>query len=774
MNTLENVDLAKLNLLDRLDVPTFLKIKSSSGNPKNYSQKDLKYHVKLIKLYIKNNIKAKGKVKHLYHYSETTPENTGGRLFCTTSIQGLDGIIRGYLYRDTTTDIDFKNMHPTLLAYICKKHDIRCPHLSEYNNNRDKILMQYGDKDGTKTKILTMVNSDKKGRHNDDYLNKLDKECKEIQNKLKDIDEFKPFLLNATEFKPTNILGSFINRVLCYYENMCLQCVIDVVHSQGIDICAFMFDGLLIYGNHYENEDLLKKCEESVALKFEGSNLKLAYKGHDETLTDDILNEIDIKDDFPEYSEIDMKNMVLKEWKYFHYSNKLLYMFDDANGMYTSDKACMRTKITDILLSKTGSKALTIVRLTAVMKHIEGACNEPDWLNDNANSSLGYILYKNGYYDFKQGKFYEEYTPDIVFMWRLNYDYNYTIDNDYVDSIRRRFFYEPLGVDVGDYYLEQLSRAVAGDVIKKFFLCIGSSGDNGKSTITNILNSVLGKGFSAFNAGVFIQTKSTADEAAKNRWSLLLRYCRIIASNEIDTKNIIDGNILKKHSSGGDSLQGRGHGEAETSYMPHYLCLLFQNDIGKIMPFDKAVDNRTNVISYDKKYVDNPTLSNELQKIDLKLIETEMKTDKFKQSVMHLLIEYYSKFLIKGEMEKPMCMRSAKDDWIGESSDPIVAFTDNYEITNNPDDYVESCDIQKWIDEEKLGITMKKLGVDFKAYVVNNKHDKVEIGKKKRVDGKPTRVWTGIKEMGDDVVPKCKIVVEKEEEDEGGFDNEDD
>jgi len=770
MNTLENVDLAKLNLLDRLDVPTFLKVKSSSGNPKNYSQKDLKYHVKLIKSYIKNNIKAKGKVKHLYHYSETTPENTGGRLFCNTSIQGLDGIIRGYLYRDTTTDIDFKNMHPTLLAYICEKHDIRCPHLNEYNNNRDKILMQYGDKDGTKTKILTMVNSDKKGRHNDDYLNKLDKECKEIQNKLKDIDEFKPFLLNATEFKPTNILGSFINRVLCYYENMCLQCVIDVVHSQGIDICAFMFDGLLIYGNHYENEDLLKKCEEAVALKFEGSNLKLSYKGHDETLTDDILNDIEIKEEFPEYSEIDMKNMVLKEWKHFHYSNKLLYMFDDANGMYTSDKACMRTKITDILISKTGSKALTIVRLTAVMKHIEGACNEPDWLSDNANSSLGYILYKNGYYDFKQGKFYEEYTPDIVFMWGLNYDYNFNIDNDYVDSIRTRFFYEPLGVDVSDYYIEQLSRAVAGDVIKKYFLCIGSLGDNGKSTITNILKHVLCKGFSAFNAGVFIQTKSTADEAAKNRWSLLLRYCRIIASNEIDSKAVLDGNILKKHSSGGDSLQGRGHGEAETSYMPHYLCLLFQNDIGKIMPFDKAVDNRTNVISYDKRYVDSPTLSNELQKIDPKFIEPEMKTDKFKQSVMHLFIKYYSKFLLNGEMEKPLCMRVAKDDWVGESSDPIIAFRDNFIITNEATDYVESNDIQKWIDEEKLGITMKKLGVDFKAYVGVNKFDNVEIGKRMRVSGKQIRVWTGIKEIGGDVpVAECKIVVEEEEE----FDNED-
>ncbi len=772
MNSLEKIDLGKLNLLDRLDVATYLKVKSNLGNPKNYTQKDLKEHVKLIKLYVKNAIKCKGKVKHLYHYSETTPESKGGRLFCKTSIQGLDNIIRGYLYRETTTDIDFKNMHPMLLAYICKNHQIKCSELDYYNNNREYVLSQYSDKVGIKTKILAMVNSDKKGRHNDDYLNKLDKECKEIQNKLQHITEFEPFLKTAREVRPNNILGSFINRVLCYYENLCLQCVIDVVNSKGIEICAFMFDGLLIYGDHYENEELLKECEEAVALKFEGSNLKLAYKGHDETITDDLLNDIEVKEEFPEYSEIDMKNMVLKEWEHFHYSNKVLYMFNDNDGMYSSDKACMRTKITDILISKTGSKALTIVRLTAVMKHIEGACNEPDWLNENANSSLGYILYKNGYYDFKQGKFYEHYTPDIVFMWRLNYDYEFNIDNDYIDSIRRRFFYEPLNVDVGDYYIQQLSRAVAGDVLKKMFLCIGSSGDNGKSTITNALNYVLGKGFSAFNAGVFIQTKSTADEAAKNRWSLLLRYCRIIASNEIDSKAVLDGNILKKHASGGDSLQGRGHGEGEVAYVPHYMCLLFQNDIGKISPFDKAIDNRTNVINYDKKYVDNPTLCNELQKIDIKLIETEMKTDKFKQHMMYMFIQYYSKFLMNGEMEKPLCMRVAKDDWVGESSDPIVAFTDNYEITNNPDDYVESNDIQKWIDEEKLGITMKKLAVDFKTYATINKFDNVEIGKRKKMSGKQIRVWTGIKEIGGDVpVAECKIVVEEEEDE---FDNEDD
>ena len=39
MNTLETIDLAKLNLLDRLDVPTYLKIKSSLGNPKTILKK---------------------------------------------------------------------------------------------------------------------------------------------------------------------------------------------------------------------------------------------------------------------------------------------------------------------------------------------------------------------------------------------------------------------------------------------------------------------------------------------------------------------------------------------------------------------------------------------------------------------------------------------------------------------------------------------------------------------------------------------------------------
>ena len=88
------------------------------------------------------------------------------------------------------------------------------------------------------------------------------------------------------------------------------------------------------------------------------------------------------------------------------------------------------------------------------------------------------------------------------------------------------------------------------------------------------------------------------------RWSLLLRYKRIIISNEMKTNTTINGNMLKKVSSGGDGLTGRLHCGNEISFTPHFLVIAMANDIPKIVPYDSAVDNRVRVISYKKQFVD--------------------------------------------------------------------------------------------------------------------------------------------------------------------------
>ena len=42
------------------------------------------------------------------------------------------------------------------------------------------------------------------------------------------------------------------------------------------------------------------------------------------------------------------------------------------------------------------------------------------------------------------------------------------------------------------------------------------------------------------------------------------------------------------------------------------LSICFANDLPRIKPYDNAVDNRVRVISYAKKFVDEPTNDNEL------------------------------------------------------------------------------------------------------------------------------------------------------------------
>ena len=61
-------------------------------------------------------------------------------------------------------------------------------------------------------------------------------------------------------------------------------------------------------------------------------------------------------------------------------------------------------------------------------------------------------------------------------------------------------------------------------------------------------------------------------------------------------KKNIDGNAIKKHSSGGDKLTGRTHGKEEVHYTPHYTIFCLLNDIPKIEPMDKGVENRIDIL----------------------------------------------------------------------------------------------------------------------------------------------------------------------------------
>ena len=73
------------------------------------------------------------------------------------------------------------------------------------------------------------------------------------------------------------------------------------------------------------------------------------------------------------------------------------------------------------------------------------------------------------------------------------------------------------------------------------------------------------------------------------RWALLLQHKRIIFSNEMKSTVELNGNMIKKISSGSDRIIGRKHCQEETEFICDFLAVCMSNDLNNIKPYDEAI-----------------------------------------------------------------------------------------------------------------------------------------------------------------------------------------
>lgn len=76
--------------------------------------------------------------------------------------------------------------------------------------------------------------------------------------------------------------------------------------------------------------------------------------------------------------------------------------------------------------------------------------------------------------------------------------------------------------------------------------------------------------------------------------------------------------------------------------------------------------------------------------------------------------------------------------------DFVTKFMKDFILTNEKNDYTTSEDIQKWIDENNLKISMIKFGTEITAYCETHSLQHI-LKKDKKIDGKAKKVWFGIK-----------------------------
>jgi len=468
------------------------------------------------------------------------------------------------------------------------------------------------------------------------------------------------------------------------------------------------------------------------------------------------------------HTESEAAKKMIQVYPHWVYCQEQLYVFDNETGMWSTSKNIHRKIIKnyseelhymkidkesgDWVRDPIHSYGTSIQKTDEVLKSIQTEVINNNWLKQMEHTSLHKLLFNNGYFDGDTELFYHKdeykFNPDIMFMGKIHHDFTPLSfdDANYADTIFDRYIKQLIGEDDALYLFTQLSRALMGDVMKKLTLCLGPT-NGGKSSITKMFKAACGDYCGNFNAENLSEKKVT-DEAQAIRWALLLKNKRIIFSNEMKMGIKLDCNIMKKFSSGGDELQGRSHCEEEKDFTPHFMMCLFANDFPEITGYDEPLQGRTEVYSFNKQCVDKPlNKCNEFEipKVESSVIELEIKTLKFQKCLVQKLIQAYVENK-EDPVEKTQSMAIAKSTWIQEEPDILKTFLNDYEITDNLDDFVTSQNIVSYLKEQTKGKSIKLFANEMHRYCKLKQLNNV-YPKPKKIRGKTQNVWYGIKEI---------------------------
>ena len=753
MELIERPNLRAVKYLNTITLNQFKKERYASADKKGNKHpptEEINKQFNVLKQFCRTVIKTKGITTRIYSHSENSPAGLGGRLFSGGSIQGIKKTFRGLLMKGIATDIDMKNCHPVLLKYICKLHNIPCPNLEYYINHREECLSQFSNREKGKNMFLVATNNDVilKGKNLPKFLKDYDKEMKDIQNKLVSLPDYKFLQDTIPEDKQTNYNGSAINRILCYYENIVLQHAIHLINSKAIEIAVLMLDGLMVYGDYYNQPELLKDIETYVNKQIPDLNMEWAYKEHDNTLRiPDDFNEGAVND-ADEYRFVSDDNhasdLILREL-----ADTLVYvdkrMFLKHENIWREDFNFINDYVLKFILNSNICRLNDDLKYVPYNQNVKSAKNVREALFVKIKTSVnpkyddlyrklhyttkGRLCFLDGVLDFKQKKFYK--WDDIDFEYystvqiKLNFEnYFHNPNTAIIDDLKIKIF-EPLFNKKTDLALQFFSRAFAGHCEDKNYATYLGNRDCGKGILFELFKA-FGDYLKAFSLDNILCNRISKFQEPKKSvelfWLLNLEFCRLAFSQETPDPERglkVNPSLFKKLVSGGDTQTARRNYDRDdthfqvdfTPFMAGNSSLELSGDLKEhLIEFESVVQfKKQDEIDRLRDNGMDELLLKKYQVKDADLKEKCGSSD-WQLAVIYLIyINYTDTALSSG----------VQDNTDEKDFSLIEQFTEDYEITNNYDDdivlikEIQSMDYGKQ-DWKKLKAELENLGVIIK------------------------------------------------------------
>ena len=237
-----------------------------------------------------------------------------------------------------------------------------------------------------------------------------------------------------------------------------------------------------------------------------------------------------------------------------------------------------------------------------VMRELAELCEDVKF-EESLDSIDSIIGLRNGIFDFKEGKFREGRPSDRVSkQMNARYLHKYNYNHPSVKKIEK--FLRQLHPDkkLFEFFMHTTCNILIGGNFNKRILFWTGNGDNGKSQVQNLIQSLLGNGTYCvtFPTTLFTSKKppngSALPELARAgrgvRWG-------IIVEPEADEQLQIS---FLKTISGGDPIYCRGLYEEGGEIIPKFKVVIICNDLPKIKNSDKAWWNRCRIIPFESTF----------------------------------------------------------------------------------------------------------------------------------------------------------------------------
>ena len=601
---------------------------------------DIKTQAIAIRKLCREALKNGGKREVTYKYSKKLQNR--GRLYCEgPSLQNIKKTFRGLLCHSTAIDFDAINCHPSLLLNLCVKNNIPCYELTSYCLQRADRIREFCEIDNlmpseAKAFFLSSFNKDTKIIKKDGKMNiknqaflRYDNEMKAIQSSLIKLypEEYK----NVRRTERNNIVGKFTSRILNIEEGNMLKTACEAIEEQYTTM-TLAFDGMMIdkydKSGAYINEEtvieILNKATESWGIKWDVKEPDLSLQEFADNLNKQ-TNVMLYAD-----TETDLCKTI---YQYF-FENKffkrdgVLYLLHDHQWLTAHntivdhvtrtvtncygyvEKIGKDGTITHQLLTKTmtGTSQITKMILTLVPENKK-------FINDAEKRSSYHISFENGYWDYKKNCFinYEE-NPNYDTINKIERDFTYIpVGHHKRKELFDRIFYKMFACSP-DYpedpeyramenFLHEMGLVFAGIVSQKRWFSIRGERDSCKGVFDLLMRNSFGAYVGSFNSSSFALDTKNHDPELQQKFLLKNRHARIATAQEAPGC-WLDGNLIKKVSSGGDTIDARNLFKNTETFQNVCKYMWLLNDEPRIKPVD-TVKSRW-AYHMKSQFVDDP------------------------------------------------------------------------------------------------------------------------------------------------------------------------